>query len=862
MRRLLALSSIVVVVAAIASLAAWQSTLAQEDAGDCPPTDMGELNETNSPLSASGDWSGAECNDSRFHDGRPGRQFIFSVSAVAVVRVDLNSDDRDPILYLQDAEGALIDSDDDTGGSNDARIERELPAGVYTIEASAVGWAGRDFGTFDLSVRIVSGCHDVVDLGTLEDSLSSEGVWSHYGCESAFRSDRSSQRYRFELSELTRVQIDLISVTADSYLYLLDADGALLEVDDDGGDKWNSRIVRLLDAGTFTLETTNWGDRDLKNLQEAGYRLSITRAVDGPTIKLDAILAPERVVQGLPFDIHYRVSNLGDAPVSSVDGRVQVRVRWPYISNWRTSEIDTSGDDGELWGVGASYHSDESLAAFGSQPLEQLFSFSGLFTWRHGPSDVMLDVSVLDPDDKRLSRHVLSRPIMVLTGFDLGALTVSVDGAEYRVVSTVGEDGEVETEVTAVSAGLQADESNSADEDASKLPDDVQLKALYAAGVQTQVLSDLPAVVDTLRTAVDSFFAQVSRGGLPLSDVPSPSAPTRDALLAVSASAHRELLEQAGFDSSRFQSAETAEALVVRAGQAAALRIERSIDRWSLLADVISAQDAIAAHASLSLAAQVDARLVEAAELVLLKRGADNGWDDAAVASALADFRGGIDCRPNTRALSSGDAVLRHLSPVYAAMLDRAYCGILAADDDHDQLLTGLGLSMNPLIPETAVEDRPRPTPQVPSVEWVLTRVHEDGRIEFATELSNGEQVLPSGRMFPADAPTDVWLRTGPVMFGETELGRIYARRLGTGTVEAAFVASGGRPAGAARWSLPADTAVGVWLLSGPVERAAVGSGDDLVQRVADQPAGAGAAQFGDHLSLLSFIENNLQRNP
>ncbi len=859
MRRLLVFSSIVAVVAAIAALAAWQSALAQDDPGLCPPTDLGELSEANSPLSELSDWSGDECNESRFRDGRPGRQFRFSLDAEAVVRIDLNSSDRDPVLYLQSADGSLIDFDDDTGGSNDARIERSLPAGQYLIEASTAGWAGRDSGSFQLFVRVVSGCQEAIDLGTLDDSIATEGVWSHFGCESAFRADRSSQRYRFELSEQTRVQIDLTSAVADPFLYLLDAGGALLESDDDGGDRWNSRIVRLLGAGTYTLETTNWGDRDLKNLQEAGYRLSIAAAADGPVIKLDAILAPQQAVLNLPFDIHYRVSNLGDAPLSSVDGNAQVRVRWPYISDWRTSAIGTDSDDGELWGVGASYHSDESLAAFGSRPLEQLHSFRGLFTWRFGPTDVMLEVITLDPDDERLSRHVLSQPIMVLTGFDLGASTVSVDGSEYRVVSTVDEDGEVNTEVTEVTTETLSGES---DEQPPELPDDVQLKAIYAAGVRTQVLSDLSELTTTLQAATESLFAQVSRGGLPLTEVAPPAAPTRDALQSVSAAAHRELLDRAGFDPSRFQSAETAEALVVRAGRAAALRIERSIDAWALLGSVISAQDAIASHASVSLSAQVDARLVEAAALVLRKRDAADGWQDPGVAAALADYRRGIDCRVDRAALSSGDAVLRHLSPIYAAMLDRAFCGIAAAAENHDLLLTGLGLEMNPLIPEPEAELPPSRTPDLPSVSWILARVHNDGRIEFGAELSNGEQVLPSDRMFPANPASNVWLRTEPVMIGEHDLGRIYARRLGSGVIEAAFVATGASPASAARWSLPADAAAGVWLFSGRIESAALGSGDDLVQRVADQPAGAGTAQFGDHLSLLSFIENNLQRNP
>ena len=38
--------------------------------------------------------------------------------------------------------------------------------------------------------------------------------------------------------------------------------------------------------------------------------------------------------------------------------------------------------------------------------------------------------------------------------------------------------------------------------------------------------------------------------------------------------------------------------------------------------------------------------------------------------------------------------------------------------------------------------------------------------------------------------------------------------------------------------------------------------GDDLVQRIADEAAGPGSAQLGNHLSLLAFVEDDLQRNP
>ena len=842
-----------------AALAVAGSALAQaDDAESCPPVDLGELTDL---LSTSGAWlADDECDQSQFRDNRPGRRFSFSLAEDAVVRIDLISPERDTLLYLLDDGGALVDSDDDTGGGNNSRIERQLDAGAYRIEASTVGWAGRETGSFDLTARIVQGCHDVVDLGLLEETLSADGVWSHFGCESAFRADRSSQRYRFQLADITRVQIDLTSAAADSYLYLLDEAGVLLESDDDGGVRFDSRIVRVLGAGEYTIETTNWGDRDLKNLQEAAYELTVAYAEAGPSIKLEAIEAPDTVVLGAPFDIHYRVGNLGDAPLSSIDGSVRIRVRWPYISNWRTGVIGVDdGDEGsELWQVGSSYHTSDSLAAFDSQSLEQLTSFEGSFEWRYGPTDVMLEVLTLDEEGDRVDRHWLTRPIMVFSGIHFGETAVSVDGVEYRVVAIAGEDGEVTTEVAAAASETEAD-TDDPDAEAPELPDDVQLKAIYAAGVQTQMLHDLAALSGRLQAATDSLFSSVSRGGLPLSDVSAPLAPTADALRASLTAAHQELLGQAGFDSSRFHSAVDAEALVLRAGRAAALRIERYIDQWNGLDGVISAEDALATHAEVSIAVEVDARLVEAAELVLTRRAADQGWDDPVVAAALREYRRGIDCRSDASALPFADAALRRLSPVYAAMLDRAVCGASAAAQDHELLLQGLGLSMNPVIPQPEVE-RTSAAPPTLSVAWVLARAHGDGRIEFAAELSDGEQALPAGRMFPANAAPDRWLRTGPVTSGETELGRIYVRRLSSGAVQAAFVVAGGNVERATRWSLPQDIESGVWLYSGAVEGAPAGPTGGPAQPAVVSPAGT--AQFGDHLSFLSFIESNLQRNP
>ncbi len=866
MRRCLALSSIVILIAA---LAAWGPAGAQDASNPCPqPIELGELSDT---LSASGTWTTSECDASQFLEHRPGVSYRFTLAEEAEVRIDLSSPQRDALLYLQSEDGTLIDSDDDTGGEGDARIERSLPAGTYGIEASALGWSGRDTGSFELTLRVVTGCDDVVDLGVLEDVLSAESSWSHFGCESEFRQDRSSQRYRFEVAQTARLRIDLTSDLADPYVYLLDDTGALLESDDDGGVGLNSRIVRVLGAGTYTIETTNWGDRDLRNLFEAEYRLDIAREADGPIIKLEAIEAPDRVVLGLPFEINYRVGNLGEAALSTTNGSVQVRVRWPYISDWRTSRIGTGEGDDERWGVGASYHTSESIVAFGSEPLSQLHPFEGLFERRTGPTDVMLEVLVYNEEGDSVSRHRLSRPVMVLTGIEFEPINVTVDDVEYQVNATADEEGTVTTKVIPVSAlGEESTEEStddSTDEAADKQDDgldpEISSRAIYAAGVLSQVLADFNATRESLSATAESLFSLTQRGGLPLSEVPPASAPTLDALAATLNASHSEILVRARFDPQEFQSVDDAEEIVVRSGRAAARRIEQFVRTWNHLAEpnqVISTAEALQVHAQLAFAEQVDSRLVEAAVLVMMKRDAEDGWDDADVAAALERFTDGINCDGAGESSWSDDA-LRAVSPIYGAMLDRAHCGAVSAGEDHDLLLTGLDLSVNPTIPVPEVVDDPVATPSV-SVTRLLARVLEDGLVEFGVDLTNGERALPGQRWLSVDASEDVWLSIAPIRVDGVELGRIHARRLSAGLVQVTYVPVGGSRSDTQRWVVPADAPVNAWLVSSELERGSGASRDDLVQRVADQSAGAGTAQFGDHLSLLALIENNLQRNP
>ena len=860
---------LVVMILLLGTTAAWGSIRAQDESPDCPPpTDLGVLS---SILTVAGIWSDGECDRSQFLDNRSGQRFLFSLAEEAEVRIDLTSPERDTIVYLQAEDGRLLDADDDTGGGVNARIERELPAGVYQIEAGALGWSGREVGSFELTVRVIEGCLDVVDLGVLVDTLSATGEWSHFGCESDYRADRAGQRYRFELTETRRVQIDLTSDLADAFVYLLDQNGALLESDDDGGVGLNSRIERFLGAGSYTIEATNWGDRDLKGLITSEFELTIASDEYGPIVKLEALDAPERVVRGVPFRIDYRIGNLGDEPVTALDAnaRLRVRVRWPYIDNWTTPWIDAADGETELWGVGASYHTSEHLQAFGSRTLPQLQPFDGLFRWRTGPTDVMLDLQVINDDFDTLATHWLTRPIMVLSGFEFEPVTVSVEDLEYTVAAVADAQGEVTTDVTPVAdeddALPAADEKTeeSTEDDQEELAPEILARAIYAAGVRTQVLADLGPAIASLQALTESLYARVPRGGLPLSEAPGATAPTLDALVGALRGSHSETLVDRGFDPQQFQGAEAAEEIVVRAGRGAARRIEQFNRDWIELTEqsrVISSNEALQVHAGLAAALHVDARLVDAAVLVLTKRDAADGWDDPEVSAALAAFSDALDCGVDGGALSFGDGALRELSPIYGLMLDRAYCGAAEASNDHDLLLSGLDLSANPMIPTRELAEQPVEAPQVVGVR-LLARVLEDGRVEFAVELSDGERSRPRGRL-PVDATLGRWLRTGPVSQDGAEIGRVHARRLANGLVQATYVPSGASLADTSRWIVPEDAPVDAWLVSGALESGPATSRDDLVQRVGNQAAGAGSAQFGDHLTLLSLIENDLQRNP
>ncbi len=121
----------------------------------CEPVHLGTL-ETGADLTASGSWTLDTCG-SRFVVEHPAHGYTFNLVQGGRVRIDLTSQDGDPVLSLGSLSGGIIAANDDGGEYRNSRIDKYLPAGGYFIEATT--YLERDYqplrADFDLTVHLV-----------------------------------------------------------------------------------------------------------------------------------------------------------------------------------------------------------------------------------------------------------------------------------------------------------------------------------------------------------------------------------------------------------------------------------------------------------------------------------------------------------------------------------------------------------------------------------------------------------------------------------------------------------------------------------------------------------------------------------
>lgn len=181
--------------------------------------------------------------------------YRFSLRGPRLVTAEMRSADFDSLLVLH-GEG-VEHSDDDGGNGLDARLVQVLGPGDYTIEAGA---ATPGSGMFTLSLSAVE-----VPAGTGGGTLAAGRP------HEALLLPGATDRYTFAVTEEADYVIDMASEDLDSWLELLDAGGASIASDDDGGGALNARISHRLPPGDYEVRAGAIGGRDGR------YRISISR---------------------------------------------------------------------------------------------------------------------------------------------------------------------------------------------------------------------------------------------------------------------------------------------------------------------------------------------------------------------------------------------------------------------------------------------------------------------------------------------------------------------------------------------------------------------------------------------------------
>ena len=221
--------------------------------------DLGSVSGT---VTRNGSWTGA-CLSAHYSDGRYARYYSFTLSERASVTIDLTSPSADTWLALRSGSGTgsgLVDDNDDGGTGTNSRIIRTLTAGTYTIEATT--WLGGVTGPFTLTLVVATATASCTnDLGLVSGTVERNGSWTGACLSAHYSGGEYARYYSFTLSERASVTIDLMSPSADTWLALRSGSGTgsgLVDDNDDGGTGTNSRIMRTLTAGTYTIEATTW----------------------------------------------------------------------------------------------------------------------------------------------------------------------------------------------------------------------------------------------------------------------------------------------------------------------------------------------------------------------------------------------------------------------------------------------------------------------------------------------------------------------------------------------------------------------------------------------------------------------------
>jgi len=269
-----------------------------------------------------------------------GNQYVslFSLSAPTTVRLEAaGRGSGDPQIDLIDGTGAIILSDDDSGGNGSARAEVALDPGTYCVSLNSFDGSpmtafvrmgrldqepltegiGETTGSIETGGAVSGNCAAATPLGTFGDPLFATGTAN------------ANPYWGFTLSEPTPITITAQNEDADPLIILYDAAETYIDENDDF-DGLNSRldVSNPLPAGDYCIE--------MQALNDTSQPIDIEVVMYDPQAVLMAQIARGEVAP--PLDGSIDITDLG--PVS---GRLRADATVGSDASWFSIDVPEGG---------------------------------------------------------------------------------------------------------------------------------------------------------------------------------------------------------------------------------------------------------------------------------------------------------------------------------------------------------------------------------------------------------------------------------------------------------------------------------------------------------------------------------------
>ena len=266
-----------------------------------------------------------EAGDRRGRRGAEDR-WSFQGREGQLARIDVLSNNRFDSYLVLERNGVPIDSNDDGGDGNNARLMTILPAtGTYTIVVSKFSEGGSS-GRYELVFNL---SEPPAGAGRVERITAGPNASGRLEPGDRPRSGGGYQDvFEFEARAGQDIIIELHSTDFDPFLELRDPDGGLVADNDDGGEGRDAMIMtRLSRAGRYRIIARAYGE------SEASGYYDLTLAAAGDVARPGRV-GELRDNQTLLGRLEQGDSVIGDSTFADVytfrasrDGSVQIDLR-------------------------------------------------------------------------------------------------------------------------------------------------------------------------------------------------------------------------------------------------------------------------------------------------------------------------------------------------------------------------------------------------------------------------------------------------------------------------------------------------------------------------------------------------------